>query len=469
MFGRKSSKRRRKNYPAKQEYRSHSSHRIYVVTWNVSTKFPENISLHKLLGLESSPDQDTHLPDFFVIGLQEVNAQPQNTLYNLFKDDLWTQKFKDILKERDYVVIKTEQMQGLLLSVFARRKHLLHLRQVETEYTRTGLGGIWGNKGAVSIRMNIYGSSICLVNAHLAAHDHMLEERINDYERIVQEQKFHVKAKETIFDHDYVFWFGDLNFRLTGEATTSPDEIRAMVARDELKQLIERDQLLLVRREGRAFQKLQERLPQFPPTFKFEHGSNEYDMKRRPAWTDRILYAVNENNYRNVRLTVEQTSYKSHPSYNISDHKPVTSEFTLKIYEDESERTVSFKPVDLWHVGEPNTIEYVIPSGFEEGNADWIGIYRENFTSLNEYLAYEYTETYKDKQHQLNEQQMQHLQNTRTVRLTFSENVSLPLGERYQLLYFQSTGTRGVTGLVGISSPFAVEKRCPSPTFDDID
>lgn len=77
----------------------------------------------------------------------------------------------------------------------------------------------------------------------------------------------------------YVFWFGDLNFRLTGEATTSAEEIRAMVARDELKKLIEKDQLLLVRREGRAFQKLQERLPQFPPTFKFEHGSNEYDMK----------------------------------------------------------------------------------------------------------------------------------------------------------------------------------------------
>ncbi|XP_050080452.1 phosphatidylinositol 4,5-bisphosphate 5-phosphatase A-like isoform X4 [Anopheles maculipalpis] len=443
--------------------------RIYIVTWNVSTKFPENISLNKLLGLENRPDQDTALPDFFVIGLQEVNAQPQNTLYNLFKDDLWTQKFKEVLKERDFVVIKTEQMQGLLLSVFARRKHLLHLRQVETEYTRTGLGGIWGNKGAVSIRLNVYGSSICLVNAHLAAHDHMLEERINDYERIVQEQKFHVKAKETIFDHDYVFWFGDLNFRLTGEATTSADEIRAMVARDELKQLIEKDQLLLVRREGRAFSQLQERLPQFPPTFKFEHGSNDYDMKRRPAWTDRILYAVNENNYRNVRLTVEQTSYKSHPSYSISDHKPVTSEFTLKVYEDTTERTITFKPIELWLVGEPNTIEYVIPNGFEEGNADWIGIYRENFTSLSEYLAYEYTETYKDKQHQLNEQQLQHLQNTRTVQLTFSENVSLPLDSRYQLLYFQSTGTRGVTGLVGISDSFAVEKRCPSPSFDEID
>ncbi|XP_055620416.1 phosphatidylinositol 4,5-bisphosphate 5-phosphatase A isoform X3 [Toxorhynchites rutilus septentrionalis] len=493
---------------------------LYIVTWNVSAKFPENLSLHKLLGLDLNTNQETEFPDFFVIGLQEVNAQPQNTLYNLFKDDLWTQKFKEILKERDYVVIKTEQMQGLLLSVFARRKHLLHLRQVETEYTRTGLGGIWGNKGAVSIRLNVYGCSICLVNAHLAAHDHMLEERINDYEKIVQEHKFHVKTKEAIFDHDYVFWFGDLNFRLTGEATTSAEEIRAMVTKDQLKKLIEKDQLLLVKREGRAFQKLNERLPQFPPTFKFEHGTNDYDMKRRPAWTDRILYAVKENNYRNVKLTVEQTSYKSHPSYNISDHKPVSSEFTIKVtrkpqysgerfkahhyqrlsyrmaiangtepfarlnsfddlvsdlvdgaqvYEDTTERTIVFKPVELWLVGEPNTIEYTIPAEFEGGNADWIGIYREDFTSLSEYLAYEYTESLKDKQHLMNDQQLQQQKNARTIELTFSENVSLPLGARYQLLYFQSTGARGVTGLVGISNSFPVEKRCPSPSFDDID
>ncbi|XP_058464297.1 phosphatidylinositol 4,5-bisphosphate 5-phosphatase A isoform X2 [Malaya genurostris] len=526
--------------------------RLYIVTWNVGTKFPENLSLHKLLGLDLTSGHEAELPDFFVVGLQEVNAQPQNTLYNLFKDDLWTQKFKELLKERDYVVIKTEQMQGLLLSVFAKRKHLLHLRQIETEYTRTGLGGIWGNKGAVSIRLNVYGCSICLVNAHLAAHDHMLEERINDYEKIVQEHKFHVKTKETIFDHDYVFWFGDLNFRLTGEATTSAEEIRAMVAKDQLKKLIDKDQLLLVRRENRAFQKLNERLPQFPPTFKFEQGTNDYDMKRRPAWTDRILYAVKENNYRNVKLTVDQTSYKSHPSYSISDHKPVTSEFTIKcqiiskyefhrkyyanernkkyasllkadnhqvvrkpqysgerfkvnhqqrlsyrmaiangtetaaslnsfddlvsdlidgaqVYEDTTERTIVFKPIELWSVGEPNKIEYTIPAGFEESSSDWIGIYREDFTSLSEYLAYEYTEGYKEKQHQLNAQQQQQLKNTRTVELTFSENVSVPLGAHYQLLYFQSTGTRGVTGLVGISNTFAVVKRCPSPSFDDID
>lgn len=47
-----------------------------------------------------------------------------------------------------------------------------------------------------------------------------------------------------------------------------------------------------------------------------------------------------------------------------------------QVYEDTTERTIMFKPIELWLVGEPNTVEYTIPCGFEEGNADWIGIYR---------------------------------------------------------------------------------------------
>lgn len=48
---------------------------------------------------------------------------------------------------------------------------------------------------------------------------------------------------------------------------------------DKLADLIEKDQLELVRRQGKAFAELEERLPAFPPTFKFEHGTSEYDMK----------------------------------------------------------------------------------------------------------------------------------------------------------------------------------------------
>lgn len=75
--------------------------------------------------------------------LQEINAQPQSMLKDLFNDDPWTQRFKDLLGERGYVMIKSLQMQGLLLVMFTKREHLLHLRAVETDYTRTGLGGMW--------------------------------------------------------------------------------------------------------------------------------------------------------------------------------------------------------------------------------------------------------------------------------------------------------------------------------------
>ncbi len=41
---------------------------IYIVTWNVSTKYPEGIALNNLLGLENNPENDLHRPDFYVIG-----------------------------------------------------------------------------------------------------------------------------------------------------------------------------------------------------------------------------------------------------------------------------------------------------------------------------------------------------------------------------------------------------------------
>lgn len=69
----------------------------------------------------------------------------------LFKDDPWTQRFKELLGERGYVMIKSLQMQGLLLVLFTKREHLLHLREVETEYTRTGLGGMWVRINAIDV------------------------------------------------------------------------------------------------------------------------------------------------------------------------------------------------------------------------------------------------------------------------------------------------------------------------------
>ncbi|KAL5289866.1 INPP5J family protein [Megaselia abdita] len=437
---------------------------VYIVTWNVGTKYPDDISLHSLLGLNKNPSLSEYLPDIYAIGLQEVNSQPQNQLLGFFKEDQWIQKFKDVLQGLDYVSVKTEQMQGLLLTVFVRKQHLVHLRNIESEYTRTGLGNLWGNKGAVSVRMQLYGVATTFVAAHLAAHDHELDERIEDYKQIINNHHYHVKKYKNIFDHDYVFWFGDLNFRLSGD--DSPEQVRSLVEKNNLKELLERDQLFSVRRENKAFQYLEERLPEFPPTFKFKEGTSQYDMKRRPAWTDRILYAVQKDNYANVTLNLNQKSYKCHPGYNISDHKPVTSEFLMAVQDipvTEGDN-IEFTFISRWVIDEENIIEYWQSKDFRPASSDWIGIYKQSFASLSEYIAYEYVnqaECYPVE----DSENLTHC----SLRAEFPENVHLNDGESYILIYIKNTGIRGVMSICGISNVFRGENRPPSPRFEAVD
>ncbi|KAH8338825.1 hypothetical protein KR074_001560, partial [Drosophila pseudoananassae] len=470
------------------------TYRVYVVTWNVGSRFPDNISLRQLLGLhdvgaEESEEEKAHLPDIYALGLQEVNAQPQQQVLGLFKEDPWTHKAKELLRNYDYVAIKTEQMQGLLLSMFVRRKHVEHLHDIEAEFTRTGFGGIWGNKGAVSIRFTLYGCGLAFVVAHLAAHDHQLDERIEDYRQILENHHYHVKRYREIYDHDYVFWFGDLNFRLQG--SDSATEVRQLVS-DEAQHeaLMKRDQLYQVREQTQqAFQVLQERLPAFPPTFKFREGTSEYDLKRRPAWTDRIMYAVQPlNRQPGMQLSIEQSSYKSHPVYTISDHKPVTSDFKVKLYPSVRVPGVVFSPISVWKIGDENTVEYKKQAEFEEGPNDWIGIYPLEYASLADYAAYEYVNqaespTSSDSNHEpdpfdtpathrrarhhhKNRQRLRRHQEANSqeqVRLDFADDVELRHGEQYLLIYFRSTGIRGVTSLAGISNAFVAEKGRGSP------
>lgn len=81
---------------------------------------------------------------------------------------------------------------------------------------------------------------------------------------------------------------------------------------------------------------------------------------------------------------------------------------------------------------------------------------------MDDFLAYEYTTRSKAPSGDVPSDKI-------IYHLEFPDTVELPEDERYLLLYFQSTGTRGVTGLVGMSNVFKAEKRCPSPRFDTVD
>lgn len=53
--------------------------------------------------------------------------------------------------------------------------------------------------------------------------------------------------------------------------------------------------------------------------------------RRRPAWTDRILYRVNKDNYEHIKLEVKQLFYTNDENSLISDHRPVISCFEAKV------------------------------------------------------------------------------------------------------------------------------------------
>lgn len=76
----------------------------------------------------------------------------------------------------------------------------------------------------------------------------------------------------------YIFWIGDLNFRLDGEELTAAD-IDLLVKKKQLKELLEKDQLRMVMKEQQAFAELNESSITFPPTYKYEFESQEFDLK----------------------------------------------------------------------------------------------------------------------------------------------------------------------------------------------
>lgn len=149
------------------------------------------------------------MPDFYVVGLQEVSAGVKAMLPGT--ENIWVQRIRVVLEFYDYYKVKDIQLQGMVLAVFAKNTHEIMMMQttISTSYVKNGMKGTWGNKGAVMIQMVNSGTSICFVNSHLHAHEKENKQRISDYQNIIN------GIKPAILDNDVVVWIGDLNFRVS--------------------------------------------------------------------------------------------------------------------------------------------------------------------------------------------------------------------------------------------------------------
>ncbi|CAH0490580.1 unnamed protein product [Peronospora farinosa] len=360
---------------------------IVTGTWNVNGKKPLTLmEASRLLYWLKAQNLDLHKPpDLVALGFQEivdltaVNVVVNSTL-TVQRSVAWEEAVLEALNQHfgsdaqasgeipvHYRVVLKKHLVGILLLVFVKMDHWEHVKEIKGATAGVGIMGVMGNKGGAAVRLKFYSSTLCFVCAHLAAHRDNVIGRNADYLNIlskvhfgenadneattsVQDMRFWTGAP-SILNHDFVFWIGDLNYRIQDTLTT--EEIFCLAESESLlHELVPHDQLTIERQRGMVLKGFEEGALSFPPTYKFQAGTSVYEKRpekklRAPAWCDRILWKA--KNPSDVKLC----SYNSVPALEMSDHKPVHAFFDVQVkYQVESKKNEVIREImmqlDKW-------------------------------------------------------------------------------------------------------------------------
>lgn len=301
--------------------------RIYICTWNMNGEAPPSD-----LGELFLPSQMETLPDIFVIGTQESYSDTSE----------WEISMQETIGP-SHVLFHSETLGTLYMGVFIRRELIWFCSEPEDTSFSTRPGSAFKTKGAVAICFYLFGSSFLFITSHLTAHDDKVRERISDVKRICnslelpKDLPIRHKNKDVTQNFDYVFWFGDLNFRLTQPRAQVIDWLsKQKFPLDSPLQTPLYDQLASNIRKGLVFKGFQEPPLSFKPTYKYDPGTQDFDTshkQRVPSYTDRILYRCKKGNILNTgnNTNIHWLHYSSVPSFTTSDHKPVWGLYKCKL------------------------------------------------------------------------------------------------------------------------------------------
>uniref|UniRef100_A0A914ZV98 Inositol polyphosphate-related phosphatase domain-containing protein n=1 Tax=Parascaris univalens TaxID=6257 RepID=A0A914ZV98_PARUN len=306
---------------------TYSEASIFITTFNVNGKMAP-YSLTKWLHYDGRP------PDFYVIGLQEMDLSTQAFFYDVSsRHDEWVRTISRSLPfSKRYTLVETVRLVGIMLVVFRRTDSQIHVPQSSVHSARipTGIQLIsrMGNKGGVAISMQMNDSRVCFVNSHMAAGNEELDKRNQDYREISQ-MRFEATNK-SLFDHDVIFWLGDLNYRLETQNGFTNDDVRRLCSSPKtFRDMIAFDTLKQQQRSNQVFVGFNEPdVLNFRPSYKYDPGTSQWDSSEKsrcPAWCDRILWWCEAGDQ------VVQTLYDSVDEVTLSDHKPVRAVFQLTV------------------------------------------------------------------------------------------------------------------------------------------
>ncbi|CAG8521092.1 4421_t:CDS:2 [Diversispora eburnea] len=256
-------------------------------------------------------------PDIIVVGLQEYTPMPCSLIkVNNKRLNYYSKLIERAISlgtnKENYTQLMKDDYVGLALFIYVKDRFTGIIKNYEI--SKAGVGPFWiGNK------------VLCFVVTHLTPHNHNTQRRNQDFKSICERNL---------------------------------------------------DQLTREVKSGKVLHGFEEGELNFLPTYKYQVGSkNEFDVSSKlPGWCDRIFYywhhdgkeednegfdveeQSNNNNNNNQDLTggkeppIKLISYLSHPSYTLSDHKPVSAFFiisTLPSSHSFSSITTSFSPFKI--------------------------------------------------------------------------------------------------------------------------
>jgi len=359
-----------------QEYCTFRDVRAAVTTWNCGATNPIMLNTHFIADAIHADKPDP--PEILVFGFQEVvdledrtvtaksifgfgkkkenkaadQQQHQSKVYREWRDYL-TRCVRKYIPAHEYMEIHTSSLVGLFSCIFVRKEERSNIVKDARQEVKCGMGGHYGNKGALLCRFVLDSSSLCFINCHLAAGQSHSAHRNNDVATILEaeglpsEPNLDMRSSlyvgggdgKQILDHEICILNGDLNYRIDA----MPRNIVVKhVESNELSKLLDRDQLNISRKRVAGFRLAPfTELPiTFPPTYKYDVGSDKYDSsekKRSPAWCDRLLF-------RSPAGRVKQLEYRRHEGVYYSDHRPVSGVFKITVKKvDEGKRKQTLK------------------------------------------------------------------------------------------------------------------------------
>ena len=150
-----------------------------------------------------------------------------------------------------------------------------------------GFAKVLGNKGGMVISFKLFGFQITYVNCHLAPKCYKVLERNKQVKTLVKTIRVGEKFADFDILSDYLFWSGDLNYRVDYTFNQTLEEIK----KNNLQFLLEKDQLLKRIKNKDLFHNFEEAQINFLPTYRRVKGKDEYSNKndQSPSWCDRIL------------------------------------------------------------------------------------------------------------------------------------------------------------------------------------